>query len=100
MAPSTAHINTIPHPQINFSKIPPTIPKRQHPTPLKILKNFQGTMSNVGHGTIKKTPEGLQTVSGVQGGEPQGEATEQKTCTIAEKKCTLTVTRQQVQRQH
>jgi hypothetical protein len=35
-------------------------------------------MSNVGHGIIKKTPEGLQTVSGVQGGEPQGEAMNKK----------------------
>jgi hypothetical protein len=32
------------------------IPAPKHPTPLKILKNFQGTMSNVGHGIIKKAP--------------------------------------------
>jgi hypothetical protein len=27
------------------------------PHPLKIIKNFQGTMSNVGHGIIKKCPD-------------------------------------------
>jgi hypothetical protein len=27
------------------------------PHPLKILKNFQGTMSNVGHSIIKKCPD-------------------------------------------
>jgi hypothetical protein len=32
------------------------IPDHAHPTPLKILKNSQGTMSNVGHGIIKKAP--------------------------------------------
>jgi hypothetical protein len=31
-------------------------PKTKHPTPLKILKNFQGSMSNVGHYNIKKAP--------------------------------------------
>jgi hypothetical protein len=29
----------------------------KHPTPLKIIKNFQGTMSNVGHDIIKKCPD-------------------------------------------
>ena len=38
-------------------KIPPTIPDPKHPTPLKIIKNFQGTMSNVGQHYIKKCPE-------------------------------------------
>jgi hypothetical protein len=33
------------------------IPDPKHPTPLKILKNSQGTMSNVGHGIIKKCPD-------------------------------------------
>jgi hypothetical protein len=31
-------------------------PKTKHPTPLKILKNSQGSMSNVGHYNIKKAP--------------------------------------------
>lgn len=46
---SLAAINTVSHPQIKFFKI-------TTPTPQKISKKFQGTMSNVGHGTIKKSP--------------------------------------------
>jgi hypothetical protein len=49
-------MNTVPHPQSKFSKITIQNPKRKHPTPLKILKNSQGTMSNVGQHYIKKCP--------------------------------------------
>ena len=40
------------------------MPTLLSPTPLKIIKNFQGTMSTVGHGIIKKTPGHLQTFRG------------------------------------
>jgi hypothetical protein len=45
-------MNTVPHPQIKFSKN-----KTQTPHPPKIIKKFQGTMSNVGQYQIKKCPD-------------------------------------------
>jgi len=52
--------------------------QRQHPTPHKNFKKFQGTMSNVGHGIIKKDPRTSADVPGAQGGFPQGEAMNKK----------------------
>jgi hypothetical protein len=50
-------MNTVPHPQIKFLKNRIQIPPFESPTPPKIIKNFQGTMSNVGHYNIKKCPD-------------------------------------------
>jgi len=45
--------------------------------PLKILKNSQEAMSNVGHGTIKKCPEPFDSGQKMATGNHQGEAIEQ-----------------------
>jgi hypothetical protein len=43
---------------IQIFKNPETVGVKDNtPPPLKILKNFQGSMSNVGHGIIKKCPD-------------------------------------------
>jgi hypothetical protein len=85
-------INTVSQPQIQFFKN--TFLKT---TPHKNFKKIYKVQCPTFDMPNKKEPRGL---AGAQGGFPQGEATEQKICTIAEKKCTLTATRQQVRRQH
>jgi hypothetical protein len=75
---SLAAINTVPQPQIQFLKNRIQIPPFESPTPHKNFKKFQGTMSNVGHGIIKKDPRTSADVPGAQGGFPQGEAMNKK----------------------